>query len=78
MVCQCRIIILSINAGMYELLIVVLTLRPDKNSVTVYEGDYAEICVSPDMLERDSPTLFYVLYDDKHYTANSKSYTFLQ
>ena len=32
--------------------------------------------MSPDMLERDSPTLFYVLYDDKHYTANRKSYTF--
>ena len=53
--------------------ITVLTLTPNATNITVYEGDYSEICVTPNQLtNREVPSLFYVLFDDKgDYTADS-------
>ena len=54
-----------------------LTLTPNATSVTVYEGAYSQICVTPDEVDRDAPAYFYVLFDDKHYTADSKLKCFI-
>ena len=53
--------------------IIVLTLTPNTTTVTVEEGDYAVVCVSTDQVqpERDTPSFFYALYDDKAYSADS-------